>query len=122
MKKVIFVLTLCFCALLCGCGMSEGTIVGVWSGSGSVSVLGLGAEDKSVPVETWTFREDGTAKLVVSLGETELPETEFSYNFEEGVLSLSSGSRTVEVPCQQAGDTLVFDPAAENPAIFTRAG
>ena len=120
MKKVILMLTLCLTLLLCGC-VGEGDIVGVWSGTGTVSVIGVGVEDKIPPVETWTFREDGKALLEVD-SEGALPIIEFTYTFEEGVLTLVSGSRSVEIPCEQAGNALVFDPQAEDPAIFNRAG
>lgn len=120
MKKVILIL--CLCTLLCGCGMSEGTIVGVWGGSGSVSVLGVGVGSEISPAETWTFREDGAAQLEVSLGEGALPIMEFTYTYEDGVLTLQANGRSVSVPCQQVGDTLVLNPETEDPAIFTRAG
>ncbi|MBR2483441.1 MAG: hypothetical protein IKB53_01715 [Oscillospiraceae bacterium] len=120
MKKVILILTLCLTLLLCGC-VGEGDIIGVWSGSGTVSVIGVGVEDAAAPMETWTFRGDGTAMLEVD-SEEALPMMDFTYTFEEGVLTLTAGSRSVEIPCEQAGNTLVFDPQAEDPAIFNRAG
>ena len=120
MKKVILILTLCLTLLLCGC-VGEGDIIGVWTGCGTVSVIGAEVEDAVPPVETWTFREDGTAMLEVD-SEGALPLMDFTYTFEEGVLTLTAGSRSVEIACQQAGNVLVFDPQAENPAIFNRAG
>ena len=120
MKKLFIIPLLCLTLLLCGC-VGEGDIIGVWSGTGTVSVIGVGVEDAAAPMETWTFREDGTAMLEVE-SEEALPMMEFTYIFEEGVLTLTAGSRSVEIPCQQAGNTLVFDPQAEDPAIFNRAG
>ena len=120
MKKVILILTLCLALLLCGC-VGEGDIIGVWSGSGTVSVIGVGVEDAIPPVETWTFREDGTAMLEVD-SEGALPLIDFTYIFEDGVLTLTAGSRSMEIPCQQQGNILVFNPQAESPAVFNRAG
>ena len=120
MKKLFIIPLLCLTLLLCGC-VGEGDIIGVWTGSGTVSVIGMGVEDADVPMETWTFREDGTAMLEVE-SEEALPMMEFTYTFEEGVLTLTAGSRSMEIPCQQTGNTLVFDPQAEDPAIFNRAG
>ena len=119
-KNRLFAGLLCLCLLLCACA-SEKSIVGVWSGSGTVSVLGVGVKEGIVPVETWTFHEDGTAKLEISLDE-KLPAMEFTYTYADGILTLSAGSRSVEIPCEQTGDTLLFDPEAEAPGIFTRAG
>ena len=120
MKRLLIIPLLCLTLLLCGC-VGEGDIIGVWSGSGTVSVIGVGVEDAVAPMETWTFREDGTAQLEVG-SEGALPIMEFTYTFENGVLTLTAGSRSVELPCQQAGNVLVFDPQAEDPAIFNRAG
>ena len=120
MKKRFLIPILCLTLLLCGC-VGEGDIIGVWTGTGTVSVIGVGVEDEIPPMETWTFREDGTATLEIE-SEEALPAVEFSYTFEEGVLTLTAGSRSMEIPCQQAGNTLVFDPQAEDPAIFNRAG
>ena len=118
MKKTILISVLCL--LLCGC-VGAGDVIGVWSGTGTVSVIGMGVENEFAPMETWTFREDGTARLEIE-SEEALPAMEFSYTFEEGVLTLTADSRSMEIPCQQAGNTLVFDPQAEDPAIFNRAG
>ena len=120
MKKLFIIPLLCLTLLLCGC-VGEGDIIGVWTGSGTVSVIGVGVEDAAAPMETWTFRGDGTAMLEVD-SEEALPMMDFTYTFEEGVLTLTAGSRSVEIPCEQAGNTLVFDPQAEDPAIFNRAG
>lgn len=120
MKKLFLIPILCLTLLLCSC-VGEGDIIGVWNGTGTVSVIGVGVEDEFAPMETWTFREDGTATLEIE-SEEDLPAMKFSYSFAEGVLTLTAGSRSMEIPCQQAGNTLVFAPQAEDPAIFNRAG
>ena len=121
MKKAFFVLILCLTVLLCGCGMSEGSIIGVWSGSGTVGVLDVDIEEEVVPLETWTFLEDGTAMLEVCVEEA-LPVMAFTYTFQNGILTLQADGRSVEIPCQQAGDTLVFSPEGKDSAVFSRAG
>jgi len=99
-----------------GWSAKEASIVGVWEGSGTVSVIGENAPDPAEITEIWTFSEDGTATVEIVSPEMPLPAIEYTYALEQGVLTLTANGRSVEFPCALDAETMTLDDTL----VFTR--
>ena len=119
MKRMIccFLASL-LCMALCACGNDPEmpAIVGTWEGSGTVSIIGENAPEPSEITERWTFREDGTVAVEISVPETTLSPMEYTYVLDCGILILTSNGRSVEFPCALEAETMTLDDTL----VFTR--
>ncbi len=99
MKKLAVLLC---CALiyisLCGCG--KDTIVGTWLGDASF-ISENGAETVDY---YYCFYEDGTGKH----GNDTFGFSEFTYTADDGVLTISTDDRVIEMTYEIDGYTAVF--------------
>ncbi|MGM9662085.1 MAG: hypothetical protein ACI3WR_03225 [Oscillospiraceae bacterium] len=112
-------LCLCLCAALFGCAAEE-TVVGSWTGSGLVSVIDANAPGWEEVTETWTFSEDGTGTVALTAADREHPAVAFSWTLEDGVLTLTDGTRRQALSCTLEGGVMTLD-AGGGPVVYERA-
>ena len=96
----------------------ENPLLGVWTGDGTMDIMGLDHDIEFVNV--WTFNSDETAVAEKDLEDGTTETLEFTYTYTEDTLTFSKDGGTCSVTYTLDGDTLSFRTGVDTYAVFTR--
>lgn len=115
---VIFTLTFALVCSLCACGNHQQEIVGTWVGNGDLDMLG--SETPFEFAQQWTFRDDGTAVVIVDSKPVEFTTYRVSADGDTLTLIMDGSETSWGVVYHIKDDTLSIKTGSGY-AEFTRA-
>lgn len=113
----ISVLSFILVLSLCACGNHQKKLVGTWAGNGDLDILG--SETPFEFAQQWTFRDDGTAVVLVDSEPVEFSIYRVSDDGDTLTLIMDGSETSWGILYQIKGDTLSIKTGSGY-AEFTR--